>query len=69
MIEKDILVPKIDQPKELIKEVKVQYTGRQFILQLPIQFVELLNIKKGDKFIIKVPLNYPDKYSIRLKNG
>ena len=69
MIKKDILVPKINQPKELIKEVKIQYTGRQFILQLPIQFVELLNIKKGDKFIIKAPLDSPDKYSIKLKNG
>ncbi len=69
MVKEDILEPRIEQPKELIKEINVQDTGRQFILQLPVQFVELLGIKKGDKFIIKASLNNPEDYSIKLKDG
>ena len=69
MAKDEFLKPQIKQPKELIKVIKVQYTGRQFILQLPIQFVELLDIKRGSEFIIKVPLDKPKQYSIKLKNG
>jgi hypothetical protein len=57
----------IIEPEELIKEVKVQDTGRQFILQLPREFTRVLEIKKGDIFVIKVPLKEISKYSIKLK--
>ena len=59
--------PEIKEPKEIVKEVKVQHTGRQFLIQLPIDFIESMNIKKGDVFIIKVPLKDKKKYSIKLK--
>ncbi len=61
------LNPKIKEPKEVLKEVKVQYTGRQYIIQLPIDFVDVMDIEKGDIFIIKVPLEDRSKYSIKLK--
>ena len=53
--------------EEFVKEIKVQQTKRgQHFLQLPIAFVELLKIKKGDRFIVKVPKDIKD-YSIKLK--
>lgn len=68
MIKESDLNPKIEEPKAFIREVNIQYTGRQFLVQIPIQAVELLNIKKGDKFIFNVPLKSPEKYSFKLKN-
>ena len=60
-------LPTIKEQKELVKEVKLQYTGRQYLLQLPRGFVEALDLEKGDVFIIKVPLNNVKNYSIKLK--
>lgn len=60
--------PEIEEPKEIIKEINVQQTKRgQHFLQLPISFVEALDIKKGDIFILKVPLDNVKEYSIKLK--
>lgn len=60
--------PELDEPEILKKEVKVQYTGRQFILPLPIDFIDALDLEKGDIFIIEVPLKNKKSYSIKLKN-
>ena len=59
--------PTIKESKVISKEVKVQHTGRQYVLQLPIDFIEALEIEKGDIFILKVPLNDIKNYSIKLK--
>jgi len=59
--------PEIEEPKVLTKEVNVQHTGRQFLIQIPVQVAELLDIEKGDKFVFNVPLNSPEKYSFKLK--
>ena len=65
----DILAPRIEEPDILIKEVKIQHTGRQFTLPIPIQVVEALDIEKGDIIVFEVPLEEKDKnkYKIRLK--
>ena len=68
-IGEDEITPKIKEPKILVKEIRVQDTGRQLILQLPSQVVELLNISKGDKFIIKIPLDNLKEYSIKIENA
>ena len=69
------LTPKIKEPDVIIREVKVQ-TSRskkrktqyaQYSIQIPTPIVEELNIKKGDIFIFKVPLDNNKEYSIRLK--
>ncbi|MBI2632622.1 hypothetical protein HYW75_06460 [Candidatus Pacearchaeota archaeon] len=65
--EGDNLTPKVQEPEELIKEVKVQDTGRQFVVQIPAQVVEALNIEKGDIITFKVPLDKVKDYSIKLK--
>ncbi len=67
MVKESDLNPKIEEPDPLRKEVNIQHTGRQFIVQIPIQIIEILNIKKGDKFVFEVPLKFPKKYSFRLK--
>ena len=63
-----MLTPKIEEPEELIKEVKVQDTGRQLIVQIPVQIAEALKINKGDIVIFKVPLKNIKEYSIKVKN-
>lgn len=67
------LSPRIDVGDVFEKEIKVQYsksknkkTG-QFSIQLPIQFVDLLGIEKGDIIQIKVPYKDKKLYSIKLK--
>jgi len=67
MVKESDLNPKIEEPDPLIKEVNIQHTGRQFLVQIPIQVAEILNIKKGDKFIFEVPLKSPERYSFKLK--
>ena len=57
----------IEEPDILIKKVKVQHTGRQFTLPLPIDFIDALDIEKGDTVIIKVPLSKKKEYSIKLE--
>jgi len=63
----DSLTPKVEEPKTLIREVKVQDTGRQLIIQIPSQIAEALNIKKGDIINFNVPLDNIKEYSIKLK--
>ena len=63
----DNLTLKVQEPNELVKEVRVQYTGRQLIVQIPVQIVEALNIKKGDLLTFRVPLDNLKEYSIKLK--
>lgn len=53
-------------PTKIKKEVKVIENGSQYILKLPISFVEELNIKKGDSFIIELDPETKE-YSIKLK--
>ena len=67
MLKEGELNPRIEEPDTIIKEVNVQDTGRQLLIQIPVQVVELLNIKKGDKFVFEVPLKSPNKYSFKLK--
>ncbi len=63
----EMLTPRIDEPDELVKEVKVQDTGRQLIIQIPAQVAEALRITKGDAIIFRVPLKNVKSYSIKLK--
>jgi hypothetical protein len=65
-IEDDSLTPKVEEPKELIKEVRIQNTGRQFVVQIPVQIVEALDIEKGDIITFRVPLDKIKDYSIKL---
>jgi len=62
----EVLSPNINKT-EIIKEVKVQDTGRQFIIQIPADVINSLDIEKGDKVIFKVPLKEKDKYSIKFE--
>jgi hypothetical protein len=64
----EILSPTIKEPSEVNKEVKVQDTGRQLILPLPALFTQVLNIKKGHKFILKASIDGKE-YSIKLKQN
>lgn len=64
---KDLLNPVIEEPDELIKEVKVQDTGRQLILPLPALFSNILKIKRGSIFILKASIKNKGEYSIKLK--
>jgi hypothetical protein len=66
-MDNDIFEKEIEEPEEVVKKVKVQDTGRQFILQLPRDFIDALDIEKGDIFILKVPLNNKKNYSIKLE--
>ena len=59
----------IDEPTVLEKRVRVQHTGRQFFLPLPVDFIDVMDIEKGDVFIIKVPLDNKGKYSIKLEKN
>lgn len=68
MVDEIVSGPELDEPEILKKEVKVQHTGRQYLLPLPIDFIDALDLKKGDVFIIEVPLNNKKAYSIKLKN-
>lgn len=63
----DLLNPRIKEPDELVREVKVQDTGRQLILPLPALFSSLLEIKKGSIFILKASIKNKGEYSIKLK--
>ncbi|MBS3085307.1 hypothetical protein J4225_01325 [Candidatus Pacearchaeota archaeon] len=60
----DVLNPTIKEPQEILKEVKVQHTGRQLVLPIPSLFAEIVGIKKGDIFIFKASLKNKE-YSIR----
>jgi hypothetical protein len=57
----------------LHKEVNVQCSKPkdrsvgQYFIQIPKEIVRELNIEKGDKVVIDVPLKDKTKYSIRLK--
>ncbi len=57
---------RIEEPEVLVKKIKVQYTGRQFTLAIPIDVIDALDIEKGDTFIINIPLNNKKNYSIKL---
>lgn len=65
----ELLKPRM-LPQKIKKEVKVQESkggnGKQFSIRLPRDFVEELNIKKGDIFIIEYNPE-EKKYSIKLK--
>lgn len=63
----DELTKKIEQPDEIVKQVKLQHTGRQYILQIPADVVNALDLEKGDIFIIKVPLENKNEHLIKLK--
>jgi len=68
MVDEIISEPELEEPEILKKEVKVQHTGRQYLLPLPMDIIDALDIEKGDVFIIKVPLNNKKAYSIKFKN-
>lgn len=57
----------------LHREVKIQCSKPknrnvgQYFIQIPKDIVIELNIEKGDKVVIDVPLKDKTKYSIRLK--
>jgi len=61
---------KTELPTRIIREVKVQEnkagTTKQYSIKLPISFVEELNIKKGDVFIIELNPETME-YSFKLK--
>ncbi len=59
----------IEEPDVLVKKVKLQYTGRQFTLPIPIDIIDALDIEKGDVFIMTVPLNDKKNYSIKLEKN
>lgn len=59
--------PIITEPEVIIKEVKVQSTGRQLIVQLPVAIQEALEINKGDTFVFTVSMKNPKEYSIKIK--
>lgn len=63
------LTPRIKEPGEIIKEVKIQSTGRQLITPIPALVVEALGIVKGDKVIFRVSLRRKNEYSIKIKRG
>lgn len=65
MREEDILTPKIKEPDEIKKKVKVQYTGRQLILPIPAQFAEIVNLKKGDMFLFRVSIKNKKDFEIK----
>ncbi len=58
--------PVIEEPEEIVKKVKIQDTGRQLVIQIPIRIANALNIKKGDMLVFKVPLKKKGEYSIKL---
>jgi hypothetical protein len=65
----ELLKPKL--PKKIIKEVKIiiNKAGKntiQYGIRLPIAFVDELNIKKGDTFVLEVEPKTKE-YSIKLK--
>ncbi|MBI2628839.1 hypothetical protein HYW74_02040 [Candidatus Pacearchaeota archaeon] len=66
----ELLKPRL--PTKIVKEVKVLESkggnGLQYSLKLPIAFVEELNIKKGDIFVIECDPETKE-YSIRLKKN
>jgi hypothetical protein len=64
----ELLNPQL--PDKIRKEVKIQEskagTVKQYSIKLPIDFVEELNIKKGDIFVIELDPETKE-YSIKLK--
>ena len=53
-------------PDVIRKEVKIQHSGKQFSIKIPLNIVEELGIKKGDIIIFEYDTN-SNKYSIKLK--
>jgi len=59
--------------KVIEKEIKVQCSkpknrlSGQYFIQIPKEVIRELNIKKGDKVVMKVPLTNKKKYSIKFK--
>lgn len=67
MVDEIDLDPSIEEPEIWEREVKVQHTGRQYTLPLPMDFIDVMDLQKGDVFIISVPLKNKKGYSIKLK--
>ncbi len=62
-----LLMPKIIEPTEINREVKIQHTGRQLVVQIPAEVAYTLDIEKGDFFVFKIPLSNKKQYSIKFK--
>lgn len=61
------LTKRIEEPDVLMKEVKIQSTGRQLIVQIPVAVADALDVEKGDTVIFKIPLAHKTDYQITIK--
>lgn len=69
MVNGVVLDNKIEEPDEVIKKIKLQHTGRQYTLAIPVSIIDALDLEKGDLFIFKVPLKNKNDYSITIEKN
>ncbi len=67
MAKKEEFDIKIKEPDIITKEQKLQFSGRQYSIQIPVDIIDALDLDKGDVFIFKVPLKNKKNYSIKIK--
>lgn len=58
----------IPEKEEIVKETRLQHNGKQYEIRIPMLLIDELNLKKGDKVVIKYNTKTKE-YSIRFKKN